>query len=102
MSNFNELTTKKARTAYIREKMESDQRWAGRGLVRIWENQNEDEKSGANVTASNGIGFTTADAYILTSFADQYNANGTLSQTQWIYVHKLMPKYARQLENSIT
>lgn len=102
MSKFAALTTKKARIAYIREAVEKDQRWAGRALVRIWENQTEDEQHSDTVTDHNGIGFTVHDANLLSSYAKQYQERGTLSPKQWAYVHKLMPKYARQLEGCIT
>ena len=96
--NFNELTTKKDRTAYIRNMLATDARWALKALVRIYENQTEDEKSAEETRLDNGIGFTGADASLLTSYAKQYLARKSLTEGQMAYIFKMMPKYARQLE----
>lgn len=95
---FNELKTKKDRTAHIREMLATDARWALKALVRIYDNQTADEKSSEDTKHDNGIGFTGSDAHLLTSYAKQYNARGSLSPKQMTYVFKKMPKYARQLE----
>lgn len=99
MSKYNDCTTKAARVAYIRGMLGSDAAWALKGLVRIYKNQTEDEKKSETTRHENGIGFTSADGHLMTSFAKQFIARGTLSPKQMYLVHKNMPKYARQLEN---
>ena len=100
MSKYNDCTSKTARIAYIREMVRTDAAWALKGLVRIYENQTEDEKSYESTRHDNGIGFTGADGHIMTSIAKQYIARGSLSPKQMFLVHKNMQKYARQLENA--
>jgi len=98
MATFTELTTKKDRTAYIRTMLATDARWALKALVRIYENQTEDEKVSEDTKYNNGVGFTGADGNYMTSLAKQYIAKGSLSPNQMQRVFKNMPKYARQLE----
>ena len=56
-----------------------------------------DEQQAANVTHHNAMGFRCMDSMILTSFANQLQQRGSLSPKQMQIVHRLMPKYARQL-----
>jgi hypothetical protein len=81
----------------LQAKLRSDVRWAQRGLLAIYKNQTADEQRAANVTHDNGMGFRCMDSIILTSFANQLQQRGSLSPKQMSVVHKLMPKYARQL-----
>jgi len=79
---FASLTTKKARIAYVREALATSEKWAVRGLIRIFENQTEDEQA-------------------LTSLATKVNKGYKLSDKQMVWVYKKMPKYAKQLVESI-
>jgi hypothetical protein len=81
----------------LQAKLRSDVRWAQRGLLAIYRNQTEDEKVAADVKHHNAMGFRCMDSIILTSFANQLQTRGSLSPKQMTVVHKLMPKYARQL-----
>ena len=98
---FADLKTKKAKIAHVREMLASSQKWAERGLIRIFENQTADEQLSATVSHDNGIGFTGVDAEFLTSLAKQLQAGRQLSPKQMVWVHKKMPKYAKQLVESI-
>ena len=98
MSNFKALTTKKARTAHIRLLLGSNEKWALKGLVRIYANQTADEKSDETTRHDNGVGFTGTDGHFMTSLAKQYIARGKLSEVQMSFIFRKMPKYARQLE----
>ena len=97
MSDYTELKTKKAKLAYIREKVGTNQAWALRALVRIYQDQTEDEKAAGHTRVYNNIGFSGVDSDILSSFARQVEAGRTLSQKQMAIVYKKMPRYARQL-----
>ena len=99
--SFASLTTKKARIEYTRTMLGTNDAWALRGLVRIFENQTEDEQAHATVSHNNGIGFTGIDGEFLTSLAKQYQKNGSLSAKQMVHVFKKMPKYAKQLVEAI-
>ncbi len=98
METFNTCKTKKARVAFIREKLASDDRWVLRGLLVIFSNQTAEEQATASTTKLNGIGFTGVDAEFLTSLATQYQTRKSLSPKQMTYLRKKMPKYSRQLE----
>lgn len=81
----------------LQGKLRTDSRWAQRALLAIYRNQTSDEQVSANVTHHNCMGFRCMDSIILTSFANQLQQRGSLSPKQMSIVHKLMPKYARQL-----
>jgi len=81
----------------LQGKLRTDARWAQRALLAIFRNQTEDEKVAADVKHHNQMGFRCMDSIILTSFANQLQQRGSLSPKQMSIVHKLMPKYARQL-----
>jgi hypothetical protein len=72
--------------------------WCRRALLRIYSNQEADEQLVADTTKRNGVGFTPADAPILTSLAKQMQQRGWLSAKQWEILYKLLPKYAGQLQ----
>ena len=98
MEKFADLKTKKDRTARLRLMLGSNAAWATRGLVRIFENQTEDEQDKDVTSDQNGIGFTGVDAEFLSSLAKQVIAGRTLSDKQMSHLFKKMPKYAKQLE----
>ncbi len=81
----------------LQAKLRTDIRWAQRALLAIFRNQTADEQVSANVTHYNNMGFRCMDSEILTSFANQLQTRGSLSPKQMSIVHRLMPKYARQL-----
>lgn len=81
----------------IREKVATDDQWLVRGLVAIYNRQTEDEKIVEGTKHQNGIGFNGVDAGILSSFAQQYQTKGWLSQKQKDLARKKMGKYVGQL-----
>lgn len=102
MKKFVELTTKTARVAHIKEMLKINDKWAIRGLLRIYEYQTESEKATQSTHLYNNVGFNGADAEILSSFAEQVNKGRTLSPKQMAILFKKMPKYAGQLEKLST
>jgi len=79
-------------------------------LMTIYDNQTQDEKEIEDTKYTNGIGFSGADAYILSSFAEQVQKfNRTpehlrifkypLSYKQFKLMQKKIKKYAKQLSN---
>lgn len=89
--NIRELKTKKALIAYIKEQLGSNPRWAVKGLVAIY-NRESHSTHGAQV---NGVGFSKYDAEFLCEMAEKV-PNG-LSENQLKAVMRIMPRYARQL-----
>lgn len=86
---------------YLKFKLATDSMWALRGLIRIYERQTADEKFSGTTNNLNSVGFSGADATILSSFAVQYMKWNRLSPKQMAIVHKKMPRYARQLLSCI-
>ena len=76
--------------------------WCRRAFLRIYANQEADEQLIADTTKRNGIGFTPADAQILTSLAKQIQQRNWLSAKQWEILYKLLPKYAGQLQRGVS
>ncbi len=81
------------------------QAWCRRALLRIYENQEQDEIRNKATTKRNEVGFTPADAPILSSFAAQLRGHnvtgGDFSRKQWEILYKLLPKYAGQLQRGV-
>ena len=80
--------TKKAKVAFVRQMLEANANWAKRALIRIYDNQTDNEKVNGNTVEYNGVGFTGCDAEILSSFAEQLKNRGFLSPKQMTILHK--------------
>jgi hypothetical protein len=95
---MNITATKKDTLSYVKAKLATDQVWALKALVRIFqENQTADEQVAQTTSHDNGIGFTGCDAQFLSSLAQNYLRYGRLSDKQMGFVYRKMPKYARQV-----
>ena len=95
---FKDLKTKKDRVAFIKDKLNTDNRWLLRGLLRIYQNQTPIEKSSYSSTEDNNIGFNKIDSRFLTAMSKRVSDNLSLSNEQIKAVRKTMLKYASQLE----
>ena len=90
--------TQKSITAYVRQQLSTNPIWAVKALVRIFqENQTQQEQAAETTVEDNGIGFSGTDGQILSSFARQQLARGSLSPKQMTLVFKKMPKYHKQV-----
>ena len=89
--------SKKDLIEQLRQRLAQNDRWALRALLRIYQNQTDDERSREATIERNGIGFTGPDAEILTSFASQYQRRGRLSDKQMTILRRRIPAYARQI-----
>lgn len=81
----------------IKEQITSSDNSAIRAMLRIYEYQTADEKQEGVTAYHNGVGFTSNDADILTSFSKQVLSHRILSQKQVAVVRKLIGKYSAQL-----
>lgn len=99
MSEYNTISVKYKRIAFLKEKLASNPNWAKKGCQRIYEYQTAAEQTIGETRDDNGVGFSGADGYILSSFAEQLNA-GTFagSPKQMAILFRKMPKYAKQLD----
>jgi len=81
----------------LKRKLTKDSRWQQRAITVLYEYQTYAERDWKETCELNGVGFNGADAYILSSFAQQINAGRTLSEKQRAIASKKLPKYAGQL-----
>jgi len=89
--------TKKLIKGFIRMKLATNDAWALRALRVIYSRQTADEQETGTTCHSNNVGFSGIDAEFLTSLANQYQNRGSLSFKQLKILHKIMPKYWRQI-----
>ena len=90
--------TKKNTLLFVKSKLATDKVWATKAMIRIYqENQTAEEQVAKVTKEDNGIGFSGCDAEFLSSLAEQYLRRGNLSDKQMAFVHRKMPKYARQV-----
>ena len=99
MTAYNELTTQKDKIAFLKDKLATNDKWAVRGMLRIYDLQTAEEQSIGNTVENNGVGFNGVDSTILTSMSQQYIRKHVLSVRQMNIIHKIMTKYAKQLMN---
>lgn len=92
----------------VAEKLITDNNWLFKGILAIYARQTASEQSYGETVEDNGVGFNSADANILSSFATQISEwNSTpvarrrfatpLSVKQVEIARKKMKKYAGQL-----
>lgn len=87
----------KDKLAYLRAVIEKKDEYTLFALTFIYDRQTEDEKQSEDTRWENTVGFSGVDAEILSSFAKQYIARGTLSEKQMALAKKKMSKYAKQI-----
>jgi hypothetical protein len=83
--------------AYVKNQLLTNPAWATKALLKIFDFQTYEEKQYETTNVDNGVGFTGADAEILSSFAKQYKSRGFLSSKQMYILHKRIPKYWSQI-----
>jgi hypothetical protein len=81
----------------IQKNIATDAEWTTRALVALYHKQTEAEKSTSTTDASNKVGFSSFDARLLSSFAEQTLRGRPLSQKQLEIVRKRLIKYMKQL-----
>lgn len=82
---------------YVANQLKTNQSWATKAIVRLYQLQTADEQCSQSTHNKNGVGFTGADANILSSFAEQIDRGRTLSPKQLAIAFKKLPKYSRQI-----
>ena len=99
MSNKPEskTATEKRIVAEWKNKLATNPTWATRGLLAIYKYQTNAEQAQGTVSELNGVGFSGIDGEFLSSLAKQLLQRGSLSNKQMAFLHKKMPRYAKQL-----
>lgn len=93
------FTSKDLLIKALKEQLATNEKRAIEGMLRIYSFQTSEEKCEGYTKEFNGLGFSSIDSDILSSFAEQYTTKGWLSPKQINVVKKHMPKYAKQLIN---
>lgn len=83
--------------AVLRRLLSTNDAWAKRALVRIYNAQTCDEKQCGETMHENGVGFTGTDARLLTQIAKWYVEKNFIGAGYMQIVHQKMPKYAGQI-----
>ena len=81
----------------IKDLLERSNKMVHRSIVKIFEKQTADEKRSEATNHSNGVGFNSVDAHLLSSFAKQILKGYTLSEKQMYHARKKIMKYSGQL-----
>lgn len=89
--------TKAQTISMWKSKLSTNLGWAVRGLLAVYKNQTDEEKSSKATLSSNGSGFTGYDADVLTEIAECYQKTGCLNHVQKMILFRRIPKYAGQL-----
>lgn len=113
MPRYSDLQTDDERIAFIKVKLEKDDRWIARGLLVLYSMQTPKEKRGRKTTKANGKGFSSWDAEPLTracrellhgggdhachSMQQPFALSNYMSEGLEKAVRCRMPKYAAQL-----
>ncbi len=93
------FSSKKALQEAIKKQITSSDTQAVKAMLRVFEYQTASEQEYATVSVNNGVGFAGTDVEILTSFCNQYNKKGYLSEKQIEIIKKKIGKYAGQIMN---
>ncbi len=83
--------------AKFKDKILTDQRWLERAILAIYNRQTEDEKTQEATLKHNKVGFTGADARLLSYYASWILKGNHLSGVHVERARKRIVKYAGQL-----
>ena len=93
--------TKSMVSAYVKHQLATNPTWALKALLKIYSLQTADEQASGTTSNLNSVGFSGVDSTILSSFAVQFTKWNRLSDKQMALVFKKMPRYSKQIINSI-
>jgi hypothetical protein len=83
--------------SYIRMRLQINDQWALRALVRLYELQTKSEKNRRVTVESNGQGFDAMDAPLFTTYVMQLHRRISLTKEQMDLLHKRIHRYAEQI-----
>lgn len=81
----------------LKDQLSTDQDKIEKGISRIFEYQTYHEQRAQSTYNHNNVGFTPADAHLLSSFAIRLKCGKHLTPNQLYHAKIRVPKYARQL-----
>lgn len=92
-----EIRTKVELISVFKTKVSTNDIWAKRALLFLFDKQTDIEQMNDSVEVNNGLGFKATESKFLSSLAKQLICKGFLTPKQMIALKKAMPKYAAQL-----
>ena len=92
--------TMKFKREFLKRMLNTNPNWAIRALMLVYSFQTDDEQVSGFTSEDNKVGFSGAHAEICSSFAEQYEKKGWLSEKQMTILFKTIPKYWKQVLNS--
>ena len=92
-----EKITKVQIKEFVKAKLSTDEVWAQRALLKIFEFQTLDEQKSKHTLYDNGVGFSGTDGEFLSSLAVQLQKKRYLTPKQMVHVYKKIPKYWAQV-----
>lgn len=81
----------------IKTKLATDQAWVEKAILKLFENQTEDEQRSEETKHKNGIGFSGCDGRIFSYYARYLSQGRHLSGKHLEKAFKRVPKYAGQI-----
>lgn len=81
----------------IKEKLKTDDRWLYRAIFVIFEKQTYEEQNIEATVKANGVGFTGADARLMSYLAKWVKQHGRLNEKWRAEARRRMVKYSGQL-----
>jgi len=90
-------TTKKEYVKFLKQKLSENREWALKGLLVLYDAQNEIEKETGHAAGHDRIGFNRIDSPVLNALAKKYLENNKLSLFELSHLTQRIPKYATQL-----
>ena len=92
----NEVPMSKVKV-FLKTKLSTDERWAKKALIEIFNKQTETEKETDSTCVYNEIGFSGVDANFMSSLSKQLIEKNYLTPKQMVFVFKKIPKYWKQI-----
>ena len=97
--DMEKLTSKAAVLEYFKNKIATDDSWARRALIVVYDNQTSLEKATDHTVNQNEVGFSKPDAKRFSYYGRLAKAGKPLFPEVMERVKRKMPHYANQLVN---
>jgi hypothetical protein len=96
---MDKLTSKAAVLEYFKNKIATDDNWALRALIVVYDNQTAFEKAAEHTINSNDVGFSKPDAKKYSYYGRLAKNKVQLYPNVMAQIRRKMPHYANQLVN---
>lgn len=88
---------KKETLEHWRARISSNDKWALRAAIRIYQSQTPEEQNSHATLDSNGQGFNAFDSPVVSPIVERYLRTGLVSTGSLQQLKRRMPKYVGQL-----